>query len=153
AKRGLRVTILEKTAPASGATRDSYAYLNASTKPEHPYYTLNLLGIAGWQRLQLELKGALPLQWGGSVYWRDEPTAAAELLANLKRFQVWGYASRQLEAGDIKALVPKAKVGRVDAAVLWEQEGSVDPVGALNVLLARAKQLGVKVEYPVEVQG
>src|SRR5580698_2698888 len=75
AKRGAQVTVLEKTAPASGATGDSFAYLNASTKPSRPYYDLNLLGIAGWRRLQLEFGGALPLQWGGAVYWRNDAQA------------------------------------------------------------------------------
>lgn len=153
AKRGARVTILEKSAPASGATGDSFAYLNASTKPERPYYELNLLGIEGWRRLQLELKGALPLQWGGAVYWRDEAAAAAQLLSTVRRYQEWGYAGRQIRASDLQHILPNARLGPVEGAVLYEQEGTLDPVGAVNVLLTQAKKLGVTLEAPVEVQG
>src|SRR5882757_1014679 len=153
AKRGARVTILEKSTPASGATGDSFAYLNASTKPERPYYELNLLGIAGWRRLQLELQGALPLQWGGSVYWRDEAAAAAQLLSTVRRYQEWGYAGRQIRESDLQHLLPSARLGLVEGAVFYEQEGTLDPVGAVNVLLARAKKLGASLETAVEVQG
>ena len=153
AKRGVRVTILERSAPASGATGDSFAYLNASTKRERPYYELNLLGIAGWRRLQLELNGALPLQWGGAVYWRDEATAAAQLLSNLHHYQEWGYPGRRLDESELRAILPNATLGRVEGAVLYEQEGIIDPVVAVNVLLARAKALGATLEFPIDVQG
>jgi glycine/D-amino acid oxidase-like deaminating enzyme len=152
-KRGARVTILEKTRPSSGATGDSFAYLNASTKPSRPYYDLNLAGIAGWRRLQLELDGALPLQWGGAVYWRDEPAAAAQLLGSLKGYQGWGYAGRRIDEAELRRLLPDATPGHVEAAAFYDQEGTVDPAGAVDVLLGRAKAFGATVEYPIEVIG
>jgi glycine/D-amino acid oxidase-like deaminating enzyme len=150
-KRGARVTVLEKTAPASGATGDSFAYLNASTKPSRPYYDLNLLGIAGWRRLQLEFGGALPLQWGGAVYWRNDPQAAAQLLTTLRGYEAWGYDGRRIDADELSRILPSAKPGHVEGAVYYGQEGSIDPVGAVNTVLARAKSLGARVEFPVEV--
>lgn len=153
AKRRLRVTILEKSAPAAGATGDSFAYLNASTKPQRPYYELNLLGIAGWRRLQLELKGPLPLQWGGAVYWRDDAAGAAQLLSTLRHYQEWGYAGRQIRESDLRRILPNARPGPVEGAVFYDQEGTVDPVAAVNVLLAQARKLGASLEAPVEVQG
>ncbi|MCP5470858.1 MAG: FAD-binding oxidoreductase [Steroidobacteraceae bacterium] len=153
ARRGVRVTILEKTAPASGTTRDSFAYLNASTKRSPPYYALNLLGLAGWRRLQLEIGVELPLRWGGAVYWRDDPSAAAELLANLRQCQQWGYAGHQLDEAALRKLLPGVTPGLVAGAALYDEEGSVDPVGAVNVLLARARALGARVEFPAVVEG
>jgi glycine/D-amino acid oxidase-like deaminating enzyme len=153
AKRGVQVKLLEKTAPASGATGDSFAYLNASTKRPRLYYQLNDRGIAGWRRLEKELPGALPLKWGGAVYWRDEAKAAADLLENLRELRQWGYAGRRLDERALHALLPEATTGRVDAAVLFDEEGTVDPVGATRVLLERAKALGATLEFPVEVIG
>ena len=153
AQRGVKVTLLEKVRPSSGATGDSFAYLNASTKPSRPYYELNLAGIAGWRRLQLETNGALPLQWGGAVYWRDEPAAAAQLITSLRAYESWGYAGRQIDEPELRALLPKATPGHVEAAAFYDQEGTVDPAGAVDVLLARAKSYGASVEYPVEVTG
>jgi glycine/D-amino acid oxidase-like deaminating enzyme len=152
-KRGARVTILEKARPSSGATGDSFAYLNASTKPSRPYYELNLAGIAGWRRLQLELNGALPLQWGGAVYWRDEQAAAAQLLESLRGYQGWGYAGRRIDEAALRHLLPNSTPGHMEAAAFYDQEGTVDPAGAVDVLLARAQALGALVEHPVEVTG
>jgi len=153
AKRGTKVTILEKTRPSSGATGDSFAYLNASTKPVRPYYDLNLAGISGWRRLQLELNGTLPLKWGGAVYWRDEAQAASQLLSGLHDYEGWGYSGYQIDGTELHRLLPDATPGHIEAAVFYDQEGTVDPVGAVNVLLARAKSLGAEIEHPVEVTG
>jgi len=55
ARRGANVTVLEKQQPGSGATRNSFAWLNATfSKQPRSYYELNLAGIAGWRRLSLE---------------------------------------------------------------------------------------------------
>ncbi len=153
-RRGAKVTILEKASPASGTTGDSFAYLNASTKSSsRPYFELNARGMAGWRRWQLELGGALPLQWGGAVYWRDEKAATEKLLSTLRICQEWGYPGRRVDEAELRSLLPKASLGRVDGAVVYEEEGVVDPVGAVRVLLDRAKSLGATLRFPVEVKG
>lgn len=153
ASRGARVTVIEKSAPSSGATGDSFAYLNASTKLERPYFDLNVHGIAGWHRLQQEFQGALPLQLNGAIYWRDEAAAAEQLLATLRRCREWGYAGHRIDETRLRQLLPKANPGPVAAAAFYEQEGALDPHRTVELLLARAKSLGAKVEYPLEVVG
>lgn len=153
ARRGVHVTVLEKSSPASGATGDSFAYLNASTKKDRPYHELNALGMAGWHRLQAELNGALPLRWGGAVYWQTESAAAKQLLETLRRCQEWGYAGRRIDDAELRSLLPSAVPGHIESAVLFEQEGAIDPSGAADVLLAHAKKLGATVQYPVDVTG
>jgi hypothetical protein len=78
AKRGAQVTILEKEAPASGTTRNSFAWMNSSGKSPRSYYELNLAGMLGWRRLELEIGSDLPIQWGGGISWGP---AGAELVA------------------------------------------------------------------------
>src|SRR5579864_1510299 len=65
AKRGAKVTILEKQRPGAGATEKSFAWINSFSKLPRSYYDLNLYGIAGWRRLSLEIAD-LHVQWGGS---------------------------------------------------------------------------------------
>jgi glycine/D-amino acid oxidase-like deaminating enzyme len=79
ARRGTRVTILEKQQPAAGATRNSFAWLNAAGKTPRPYYELNMLGMEGWRRLSLEIGPELLIQLGGSVHWIPQPTPADKL--------------------------------------------------------------------------
>src|SRR5262245_10917099 len=56
AKRGARVTVVERTRPASGATANSFAWINSTySKQPWPYFNLNRLGIEAWQQLDREL--------------------------------------------------------------------------------------------------
>lgn len=154
AKRGAQVTLLEKHAPASGTTGDSFAYLNASTKSaSRPYFGLNWLGMAGWRAWQREPGAALPLQWGGALYWRDEPKSASQLRSTLKTVQSWGYRGRQFEADEVRRLAPTLQMAGFEAGAFYEEEGAVDPKAAVIALLERAKQYGAKVIYPAEVTG
>lgn len=83
AKRGAQVTVLEKQQPGSGATRNSFAWLNASfSKQPRSYYELNLAGMAGWRRLSLEFRD-LQVQWGGSVQWYEPGDRAERLRRNV----------------------------------------------------------------------
>src|ERR1700694_781568 len=81
AKRGARVTILEKQRPGNGATEKSFAWINASfSKQPRSYYDLNLSGIGGWRRLTGELAAGLQVHWGGSVQWFERGSTEAERL-------------------------------------------------------------------------
>lgn len=154
AMRGVQVTVLEKSAPASGVTGESFAYLNASTKADdRPYHVLNALGVAGWHRLQIELQGALPVRLNGAIQWRSESGQAEEIFATLRRVQEWGYSGRRIDEVTLRALLPKAVTGPVAGAVLYEQEGALDPVATVEALLDQAKKLGATVRFPVEVTG
>src|ERR1700678_1556306 len=49
ARRGARVTLFDRTGPAAGTTRNSFAWLNSSGKSPRTYYELNYAGMLGWQ--------------------------------------------------------------------------------------------------------
>src|ERR1700693_3801893 len=106
AKRGAQVTLLEKLRPASGATEKSFAWLNATfSKQPRNYFNLNLLGMAGWRRLEQELGGELPIQWGGSVEWYPVGEEAEQLRRDLRRHQEWGYATHLVDEGGFRGLL------------------------------------------------
>jgi glycine/D-amino acid oxidase-like deaminating enzyme len=152
AQRGARVLLCEKSRPGSGATGNSFAWLNASfEKQPQPYYLLNLLGIAGWRRLQRELKDELKIQWGGSIAWFPPGKEAEQLREDVRRHQGWGYATNLVDVEELQRLLPNIRPGPTDVASFSEHEGTVSPSQALEVLLRGAEQLGVKVLYPCEV--
>jgi glycine/D-amino acid oxidase-like deaminating enzyme len=153
-KRGAQVTVLEKQRPGSGATEKSFAWINATfSKQPRTYYDLNLLGIAGWRRLCLEIGADLQVQWGGSVPWYPSGADASKLQRDITRHQQWGYSAHLIDEAEIHRLLPSISPGPVGAACFSEQEGTVDPMQALGVLLKKAQEFGTKVEYPCEVTG
>ncbi len=154
AASGAKVTVLERSRPAAGATMCSFAWLNAGGKRPRPYYDLNLLGILGWHRLQSELgAAALPMQWGGCVDWVGAGKEADGLPQKIARQQEWGYPVRQIGAGDIATLLPGVTPGEVTAVSFCPLEGTVNPVVAAQALLGAAQKLGAKVEFPAVVTG
>lgn len=154
AKRGAAVTLLERTRPASGATANSFAWINSTySKQPWAYFNLNRLGIEAWQQLDREMPGELPLRWGGSVEWYAEERRAAEFREEVRRHQAWGYPTHPIDEAALRALERHIEPGRVAAAAHAEIEGSADPVRATEVLLARAARLGAHVIHPAEVTG
>jgi glycine/D-amino acid oxidase-like deaminating enzyme len=150
-KRGATVTILERERPGSGATGKSLAWLNASSKQPRYLYDLNVLGLDGWRRLQLELGAALQVQWGGAVEWRPLGGEADRLRQTVRRNQRWGCAIRLVDDAELRRLVPSISPGPVAAAYHCEQEATVDPEHVLGTILRKAQEFGADVRYPCEV--
>ena len=151
AERGADVTVLEKQEPGSGATRNSFAWLNATfSKQPRSYYEMNLAGIAGWRRLSLRFRD-LEVQWGGSVQWSAPGDSGERLRKDVALHEAWGYPVHTVDAAEIPVLLPSITPGPVGAACFADQEGTVDPMHALTVFLAHAKAMGARIEFPAEV--
>jgi glycine/D-amino acid oxidase-like deaminating enzyme len=153
AKRGARVTILEKDRPGAGATQNSFAWLNAGEKRPRPYYELNMLGMLGWRRLSLEIGPELPIQFGGGVQWRANSASVDKYTKSIAEQESLGYSVRLITQPELQKLLPSVSPGPISVASFADQEGTADPLGAAQVLLRKAKDLGVVVEYPCEVTG
>ena len=151
AQRGAQVTILEKQRPGSGATRNSFAWLNAFKQPQS-YYELNLMGVLGWHRLCTEI-GELQVQWGGSVRWVPPGAGVASLRRQAEQYEKWGYPMSVVDQEEFARLLPGVSPGAFGSASFSSLEGTVDPMHALVVLLHKAQQFGVNVEYPCEATG
>jgi glycine/D-amino acid oxidase-like deaminating enzyme len=152
ARRGASVTVLEKARPGAGATANSFAWINAKKQP-HPYFTLSLMGIEAWRELHAEIGNELPVRWGGSLEWTDTADRAARQAETMRRFQAWGYPVHLIDQKQLRALEPNVVPGTMTAATHAELEGSADPVGATQVILAHAAKAGAKIVYPSEVVG
>jgi len=153
-RRGARVTLCEKARPAAGTTRNSFAWINATySKQPRQYFDLNVAGMAGWRRLDMEFGGTLKVQWGGCVEWYPAGTEAEALRKDVARAAQWGYDTHLVDGGEMGRLLPPVLPGEVAAASFCEQEGTVDPVHATQTIVERAKHMGALVIYPCEVTG
>ncbi|HEY0264220.1 MAG TPA: FAD-binding oxidoreductase [Granulicella sp.] len=154
-KRGAQVTVLEREHPAAGTTKDSFAWLNASSKSPRAYYDLNLMGMMGWRRLELEIgSDALPLQWGGGIQWCENSAMKINAMKkHVAERQAWGYDSAMIDRAELESLLPHVTPGEFGAGNIGRQEGTVDPVTAAQALITKAKALGAKVLYPCEITG
>jgi glycine/D-amino acid oxidase-like deaminating enzyme len=152
ARRGAEVTLFEKTKPASGATANSFAWINATfSKKPHHYFHLNRLGALGYRHLERELGGDLEVQWGGSLEWYHEADRARWLRKEVASHQRWGYPTRLIEVEEFRKLEKDVEPGDVAAASWSEEEGSLDPVRATEVLVDHARRQGARVVFPCEV--
>ena len=153
AKRGADVVVVEKEGPAAGASRNSFAWLNAGSKKPRSYYELNLLGMLGWRRLEQELSPRLTVQWGGGVQWVAPSPSAAEFKQGILDQQRFGYSVSLIDKSEIGKLLPGIDSGPVAAACFADQEGTIDPVAATQVLLREAQSCGARFICPCDVTG
>jgi glycine/D-amino acid oxidase-like deaminating enzyme len=153
-RRGARVTLLEKSQPAAGATGKSFAWINAnfSKQPRH-YHALSRFGVHAFRDLQREIGAELPAQWGGTVEWYANPERAAELRRMGRQQQEWGYPIRFIDDKELARLEPRVSPGKTVTTAFSELEGSVDSAAATRVILSRAQAAGAKILYPCEVEG
>lgn len=152
-RRGAQVTLLEKEAPAAGATSRSFAWLNADfSKQPFDYHALNKLGVWAYRLLEHELPG-LPVEWGGCLQWHVDDARAGQLRQQLRQLQEWGYAVRAISEADFHSLEPDFHPGKILAASFAEQEGFANPTGLTDLLVKNAREAGAEVIYPCEVTG
>lgn len=145
AKRGARVTLIEKDEPASGTTKNSFAWINANNKTPFPYYALNYEGMLGWRRLQMEIGPELKIQWGGGISWCGTNEKKIEKL-NYTTYvhQPWGYPINSITLQDLQILVPGINAGEFGTGWYSTVDGTLDPVAATLTLVSAAKKMGVE---------
>jgi glycine/D-amino acid oxidase-like deaminating enzyme len=120
------VTLLERSKPGSGATANSFAWINAKKQP-HAYFTLSQMGIEAWRELHAEIGSELPVRWGGSLEWTDTAERAAKQAETMRRFQAWGYPVHLIDQKQMRALEPNVVPGTVagrDALPRSKERGS-----------------------------
>lgn len=131
ARQGAAVTLVERDKPAVGATKDSFAWINATfSKRPHHYFELNRQGVNAWRRLQSQMSKPPDIQWGGSVAWTTEGPDADALREGVHNHQQWGYETHLLESPH--ELLPQIEPGPVACAAYSSEEGVLDPVAALR---------------------
>lgn len=150
AKGGAQVTVIDRTAPASHASRGTFAWINATwAKQPRSYHELSQLSVAYWQELHRSLD--LPVRWGGSLEWFSEVERQDRLREQIAEQVEWGEPARMVDSAEFRELEPGVLFDDDWAAAMSPNDGAVDPIAATKQLLAAATALGATVEYPAEL--
>ncbi len=146
---GAHVTLFEKTAPASGATSKSFAWINAFTSDPH-YRALRLKSINAYH--ELDRRHNLNITWGGSIHWAMNVAETERMKASAAEFIQAGYDTRLVDADELAALSPNLRLGPIKAAMFNALDGHMDPVYVTNKMLDAAKNHGANIVHPCEVR-
>jgi glycine/D-amino acid oxidase-like deaminating enzyme len=102
ARAGARVTVTDAGEPGGVATRNSWAWINASWGNPEPYFRLRVRAMDEWRRLEQEVSG-IHVAWVGGLFWELRPE-------QLKAFEVehaaWGYDIRRVERAEVQRIEP-----------------------------------------------
>jgi len=139
-RSGARVTVTDSNEPGGLATRNSWAWINASWGNPEPYFRLRVRAMNEWRRLEQEVPN-LRVAWVGSLLWE---LPAEQLRSFQASHAAWGYDVRPVERADVRRIEPHL-AGPPDFALHLPMEGSVEPLAATQALLAAAQTVGATV--------
>jgi len=149
AEAGARVTVFEKTGPAMGATRNSFAWINAFVADPH-YRALRLASMATWRNHDRQL--GLGIVWGGYLNWASNEAQAAVVRSNAANLDGTPFPVQWLGADGIAELSPQIRPGPVSAALYSAIDGHLDPIYVTRRFLDQAVAHGASLRIPTEVQ-
>ncbi len=150
AEAGARVTLLEKAQPATGATQNSFAWLNAFVADAH-YRELRLQSLRAYHQLDRRLQ--LGITWGGYLNWASSEAEVAALRANGAQLDHTPVPVRSVSATELAALSPTLVPGPIAAAFFSGVDGHLDPVKVTRLFLAAARRHGAKILSECELLG
>lgn len=147
AKGGAHVTVLEAGEAGGVATRNSWAWINASWGNPEPYFRLRIRSMAEWRRLSSELP-AISVNWCGGLIWDLPPP---ELEAYAAERAAWGHPLRAVTRDEILTIEPNL-LDVPDHAYHAPGEGMLEPLATAQALLDAARSFGAQVlsETPVK---
>jgi glycine/D-amino acid oxidase-like deaminating enzyme len=137
ARSGADVTVIDEGEAGGLATRNSWAWINASWGNPEPYFRLRMRSIAEWHRISAVVQG-LSLNWCGGLIW-DLPPDGLDTYAGERA--AWGHPIRPVNRSEILRIEPNLTTVP-DHALHVAGEGMVEPVAATLALLAAAEGLG-----------
>lgn len=139
-RAGARITVVEAGEAGGIATRNSWAWINASWGNPEPYFRLRVRAMNEWRRLEREVPN-LSVAWIGSLLWELPPE-------QLRRFQAshaaWGYDIRTVERAEVRRIEPYL-ADPPELALHAPAEGTIEPLATTRALLAAAQALGATV--------
>ena len=133
AKAGCAVTVVDAGDGGGVATRNSFAWINASWGNPETYFHFRRRSMAGWRRLERDVAG-VTVDWCGGLIWDLPPD---QLAAYADEHSRWGYGIRQVNQAEALAVEP-GLLTPPEQALYVAEEGMVEPVAATRALLAAA---------------
>ena len=110
-KRGCDVTIIDKGLPASQASGNTFAWINAAyTNRPQSYLSLRLASLAEYRNLSNDV--SFPIRWSGSLEWFQDADNEQRLADEVAAFrQAGGSDTRMIDAAAAAAIEPNLNVG------------------------------------------
>jgi glycine/D-amino acid oxidase-like deaminating enzyme len=136
-RHGARVTVIDAGDPGGIATRNSWAWINASWGNPEPYFRLRVHAMEEWRRLERELP-AVRVAWTGSLNW-ELPVDRLEAFA--AQHAAWGYDVRCVNRAQAARIEPNL-ADPPGLAVHAPREGAVEPLDVTRQLLSAARERG-----------
>ena len=153
-RRPVRLSVLDRAEPGSGASSHSFAWINASAgKEPASYHDLNRRSVDMWDRFARSLAADVGLCWGGELRWATTPAEAEELRAAVAVLQRRGHHSRLLNEAECQALEPGLRLDRFVLGALSPNDGQVGPARVIRACLGQVRAQGGTVEAHTEVKG
>lgn len=150
---GRRVLIVEAGEPASGATGNSFAWLNAVSKEPETYHRLNADGVAEYAGLAEELGVEIGLRVGGSLAWAAAIDDQERLRERTARLAGRGYQAAWIGRDDARRLEPSLAIPTdVEGVAYHAGDGWVDAPRLARLLVNRALAEGADLWRGVRVE-
>ncbi|MDQ3654240.1 MAG: FAD-binding oxidoreductase, partial [Chloroflexota bacterium] len=153
AEYSVDVTLLEAgSTTGDGASRTSFAWLNASNKPPQHYHQLNVDGMNHYRRLKRELGNPRWLHFDGHVEWDGSDGGPDLLRQKVERLRNWGYTAELLPINELDSLEPDLVApANVDEFAYFPHEGYINPVDMIGDLAAHARAAGATIMTHTQV--
>jgi glycine/D-amino acid oxidase-like deaminating enzyme len=139
-RAGARVTVMDANEPGGIATRNSWAWINASWGNPEPYFRLRVRAMDEWRRLEQAVAN-VRVAWVGSLLWELPPQ---QLMSFYVAHAAWGYDIHMVDGAEVRRIEPHlAEPPKL--AVHAPAEGAIEPLATTQALLAAAQALGARV--------
>ena len=127
-QRGAQVTVVDARGVASGATGQSFGWINASFYADAAHFALRAEGIEAYRRLCRDLR--LPVTWSGCLCWENTGAALETQTAELRDL---GYGAQIIEAAEFARREPHVRAPA--QALFFEAEAAAEPAALTQALL------------------
>jgi glycine/D-amino acid oxidase-like deaminating enzyme len=149
-KRGCEVVLIDKKGPASQASGNSFAWLNATYFDQpRSYFDLRVASINEYHRLAKEVD--LPLRWGGSLEWYDSADTEAEMTAGVRRIQGYGSPTWMIDCDRVAQIEPNLNLGSDFKVAYSTRDGAIDPAATTRALVEKSVANGATPVFPATV--
>lgn len=147
ARAGADVTIIDQQAPATHATKGTFAWLNATwAKQPQSYHHFNQISLQLWRDLAPTL--GIPVVWNGSIEWFSSDERTTKLSQQISEQKLWGEDAMMLDATAMRHKEPMLEIADDVVAAFSGNDGALDPILATNRFLQAAKFLGATLRFP-----
>ena len=130
--QGAKVTVIDATGPASGATGRSFGWANASFYADEAHYHLRRESLHAYRRLAAT-SGVSDIRWTGCLCW-EETGDAFDAQANA--LSALGYDLKEIDRAAFAELEPN--VSPPKRALMFKTEAAIEPVALTQTLLAHS---------------